>query len=65
MVFTERYEKEKHTAVFSCGVTFSKKKIHALQMRKARGWERLRKPRLWLKPWITERTQTATQLNTK
>lgn len=54
MVFTERHEKENKSTVFSCGITFSEENIHAIQMRKARGWERLRNPRLWFKPWITE-----------
>ena len=36
------------------GVTLTKEGVQFVHSRKARGWERLRHPLLWFKPWITE-----------
>ena len=52
MVYTtQELEKQNGEYEFS-GITFCEGKATSIQMRKARGWERIKSPKLWFKPWI-------------
>lgn len=54
MVYTTQ-ERENNSGGFEySGFTFSDGKMTTVQMRKARGWERIKSLKLWFKPWITE-----------